>query len=379
MGRFDLKINGENPLIVRRATLDDRDKIFDFIKIAYANWKKRIPERWYWQYIINPYVNKNELPIWIATDSEGNVIGQICAVNELMQINNTIYKIGWGIDFHVLSNYRGHGIGTSLLKAKDDYYNVSLSLGLTSAARRIRRSLGSKDASTMYSYFLQFSPNSLLNSIIRKNSNNYIYRFIKLTGLYKIMTVILNKWLNSKRKFKKNHSGDIKYITAKHFGKEVDALWEKVSSEFDCAIVRDSRYLNWKYLEFPNRKYNIFLSEIKGEIVGYIILRKKRYKLSKVKHYRGIIVDFLFSTANTDHLTNGINFAIDFFIEQGINDIRIATSVKKYTECIEKIGYPRPVFKKKARFKSSFSVDSNSILNAEWLLSYGDSNQQQFM
>jgi len=379
MGRFDLKINGENPLIVRRATLEDRDKIFDFIKTAYTNWKRRIPDRWYWQFVNNPYVNKKELPIWIATDIEGKVIGQICELIEPIKINNTLYKVGWGIDFYVLSDYRGLGIGTKLLKVKDDDCIISFSLGMTSVARRIRRSLGVIYPSTLNSYAPQFSPESFLNLILKKKKFIFLLSFIKITGLYKVMTFLLNQWINIKRKSKRIYHGRINYVAINHFGKEVDDLWRKVSSEFDCAIARDSTYLNWKYMESPNEKYHMYLSEINEEIIGYIILRNKRIKLSKKKQYRGIIVDILFSTINKDHVTHGINFAIDYFMKQGIYDIRIATSVGNYAECIKRIGYPKPIASKKVRSKSALFIDKKEIINDKWLLSYGDSNQQQFI
>ena len=51
---------------VRQATLDDKQKIFEFIRLAYPNrWKYKIPERWEWEFELNPFCPPGQLPIWM--------------------------------------------------------------------------------------------------------------------------------------------------------------------------------------------------------------------------------------------------------------------------------------------------------------------------
>src|SRR5262245_34596502 len=41
------------------------------------------------------------------------------------------------------------------------------------------------------------------------------------------------------------------------FGGECDALWQCVAPTFRIAIVRDARYLNWRYADAPDRRYRL--------------------------------------------------------------------------------------------------------------------------
>ena len=62
-------------LQVRKATLADKPAIFTFIKKAYQNrWQYKIPEWWEWEYVRDPFLEKDELPIWIATNEADQVV-----------------------------------------------------------------------------------------------------------------------------------------------------------------------------------------------------------------------------------------------------------------------------------------------------------------
>jgi hypothetical protein len=39
------------------------------------------------------------------------------------------------------------------------------------------------------------------------------------------------------------------------FGPDADALWERLSPAYDCSVIRDARYLRWRYDECPRHDY----------------------------------------------------------------------------------------------------------------------------
>jgi hypothetical protein len=59
------------------------------------------------------------------------------------------------------------------------------------------------------------------------------------------------------------------------FGQEVDRLWEQVSPELPVAIVRDARYLNWRYAACPDVHYTMLgaFHRLTGALAGVAILR----------------------------------------------------------------------------------------------------------
>jgi|GEM_PF-3974749 len=51
-----------------------------------------------------------------------------------------------------------------------------------------------------------------------------------------------------------------------------DVLWRAVATEFPVAVVRDSDYLTWRYVDNPLVQYTILIAERGGDLLGYAIL-----------------------------------------------------------------------------------------------------------
>jgi hypothetical protein len=65
-------------------------------------------------------------------------------------------------------------------------------------------------------------------------------------------------------------------------------LWERLSVIYKIAIIREKRYLNWRYLYKPDNDYKIFALG-KNEIIGYIVLKVFESNGLKI----GSIIDLL--------------------------------------------------------------------------------------
>ncbi len=355
-------------MIIRRATIDDKDAIFEFISTAYDNPEDKIPNRWHWQFVDNPFVKKDNLPIWIAVDNNGKVICQSPSMIEPLKIGNNILMAEWGVDFRVLTSHEGLGIAPLVVTSNRKDSCIFMSLGMTQLSRKMNMKLGSVPIVELNSYVLNIPPDVIANSLKVKNINRFLKYSLGLPFLSKIISALINKWMSLKRsKFADLKS--LKFVPLQHFGQEIDLLWDKVSSEFDCSIVRNSKYLNWKYFKHPCIKYDAFLIERKKEVVGYIILRGKSTQ--------GIIVDFLFSTKEDEVISGGLSYAVEHFLDKGVYDIRVATSVKEYAECIKKIGFPLLRTSEIPLFFSADLMIINIAKTKRWLLSYGDCDQQQ--
>jgi len=355
-------------LIIRRATIDDKDAIFEFIITAYDNPEDKIPNRWHWQFVDNPFVKKDNLPIWIAIDNNGKVICQSPNMIEPIKIGNEILIAAWGVDYRVLTSHEGLGIAPLVVMSNRKDSSIFMSLGMTQVSRKMNLKLGSIPIAELNSYILNIPPDVLTNTLKVRNINRFIKYGLGLPFLSKIISALINKWMSLKRR-KYADLKSLKFIPIQSFGQEIDLLWDKISSEFDCAIVRNSNYLNWKYLKHPCIKYDVFLIKRKEEVVGYIILRKKGTK--------GLIVDFLFSTKEEKIIFGGLSYAVEHFLNKRVYDIRVATSVKEYSECIKKIGFPLSRASEIPLFYSTDPVTMNIAKTKRWLLSYGDCDQQQ--
>lgn len=83
--------------------------------------------------------------------------------------------------------------------------------------------------------------------------------------------------------------GAYKISCIDYFGKEYDELWERVKNQFKIAVVRNSQYLNWRYLNKPNSRYIKAQVKAGQKVVGYCIgMVEKRFGLRI-----GYIIDIL--------------------------------------------------------------------------------------
>ncbi|MFZ9846471.1 MAG: GNAT family N-acetyltransferase, partial [Candidatus Limnocylindrus sp.] len=129
---------------IRHARVSDAESLQAFIRNAYgreAHWKR--DERWRWQFVANPEARPGlELPTVIATDGE-EIIGQMAAV-----------RAGWKLDFYVLSEYRGRGLGRLLLEPIARSSLLSLGLTMAPASRKILKRSGSVGLGSVSHYCL---------------------------------------------------------------------------------------------------------------------------------------------------------------------------------------------------------------------------------
>lgn len=54
---------------------------------------------------------------------------------------------------------------------------------------------------------------------------------------------------------------------------QIDALWQAIRHDQIVSPIRDSAWLNWRYLSAPMFDYHVLLAEQAGEPVGYVVYR----------------------------------------------------------------------------------------------------------
>jgi hypothetical protein len=325
-------MNRSSIVCVRRATLDDRPSVFAFIKQAYqGRWEFKIPHRWHWEFVNNPFLASSELPIWIAVTKHGTVVGQACALMEPLKIGESILKLGWGVDFYVDCALRGQGIGRRLRAAYYDAQELSMTLKTAKITRKITSSLGAVPIEPVTRYVRRDSPE--LRSAAELPNSGYKWALRGGAILRRLCCVKRVKaapsLAASSRKF---------VITpVQSFGKELDTLWNLVSPNFDGIIKRDHVYLNWKYVQQPHIQYRRYLARRNGSLCGYVIVREGSPPEPRI----GIIADLF--VAPDDHATIFalIDHAITEFQAAGITVAVAATSVGAYQQAFERLGFSK--------------------------------------
>ena len=366
---------------IRRATLEDKPKIFKFIQNAYTNiWQYRIPDRWEWEFLKNPHLNSKDLPIFIAIDSDGEVIGQSCALIEEAKIGSEIYKIGWGVDAFVLPEYRGQGIGMQLQKANDEARAIFMSLSMAKSVRKMKIRLGSTpiDPVPVYRRYQRLSVEVFHNTGAKNiEQDQMIQKGQLILRLIKIVTkrfyFIFRNFLTdmSPNNLLHKKANDLVIAEVEMFPEDVDELWEKISPRFYAIIKRDKNHLNWKYVDQPNIDYLKVIARRQGKICGYIILRKGRYP----ERNFGMVSDIFVDPEDSQTICLMLGYALDHFRKEKVTEIIAASTIQQYQSFLERHGFLKtgeeyPVIHSK--------VDGLKVEPGGWFLGNSDHDWDQY-
>jgi len=68
------------------------------------------------------------------------------------------------------------------------------------------------------------------------------------------------------------------------FDERVDELLQAISKRFTFVVLKDHRFLNWRYVDRPDIDYKIFTFEKNTKLMGYVILKHFQYGGYKKSH-----------------------------------------------------------------------------------------------
>jgi hypothetical protein len=100
------------------------------------------------------------------------------------------------------------------------------------------------------------------------------------------------------------------------FGDEVDVFWEQIKSSLDFAVIRDRKYLNWRYCDNRAGDFKVVTASKNGELVGYSVLRVNRYDPS---YPVGYVADMMTIPTEPAAQSMLLDDAVRYFDDEQIN------------------------------------------------------------
>lgn len=214
-------------------------------------------------------------------------------------------------------------------------------------------------------YFRPLNFCSLINNYIK---NNF---FSKILGKF-------FNFLHSLLFKKEKEVDDISIERIFEFGEEFDDLWNLVRKKIKIAVIRDSTYLNWRYIQKPEENYIIFNIKKNKELKGYIVLKIAQKFGLKI----GLIIDILADPTNILYVNCLINHVILYFQKMKTDLISVIMYPNHvYLKSLKKLGFIK-VFKKLMPQKFYFVAKANNneviekfIKNPKnWYITWGDTD-----
>lgn len=240
---------------------------------------------------------------------DNEIVGQSCVYRVQAMLRGQSIEWWWGVDAFVIEKSRGLGIGKKLQKKlADDHPNVS-SACYSRINGIVKRKIGQTPfcevAFGFYpcSRFFSVAIELLYYKILKKRVNVPI----RIPNFYYYLRSIGKSNLN-------NYN-----ITETQLDCNVnDFIDNSLSKRYDFYIVRDQKYLDWKYKQNPTLKYSRLFIKSESRVEAIVMLSKPFYTefiISKVKAVN--LLDYFITPESNLKLDDIIHLVMRYHKDRG--------------------------------------------------------------
>jgi hypothetical protein len=290
---------------LHRYRASDRAEVFDFVRAMFsADDSARILAQWAWKYDSNPF-NRPEGPTVYLVRVGSKLVSQIAAFRLPM----------WIAGIQCMAEHRGEQV------VHPDYRRQKLWQRV-----KLRHS---SDTPIAFAWAGEISTRSAMGGgwlpgpmtpLIRVlDAGPLIERFTHSRLLGSIGTgastaarlagAPMRRWRSSQLGVR---------VRLDAFDDSVDALWARARRTDKAMVVRDHRYLNWRYCKRPDASYMLFGIKRQSELTGFLVARATTTRGVRTGH----LVDFLVAEGSSDVLSVLIDDALDEFQANGVAAVR---------------------------------------------------------
>jgi len=215
-----------------------------------------------------------EPPYWVV--KEGPTLVAACALTPVrVAVAGTEVAGTWGSDPLVVAERQRQGLGSALLRAWDRGTSVALGAGLSEATRSRLVAMRWPKAVPLPCLVKPISRRALRQPTWPMAVN----RLVSAVTLPVVRVVSRTRPLRE----------EVEPI--RRFDAGADRLWERLAGRFALAVRRDAGYLNWKFIDPPDVRYNAALLKRGTDIDGYVVYRHLREPQGRVTQIVDLLAD----------------------------------------------------------------------------------------
>lgn len=286
----------------------DEEHIVHLLKEVWNDWPQfdlqcASINHWRWK-----YQNSLKEKMITLAELEGNLIGCLHTFTSRIKVGKHEIHGSQGADAAVHPDYRQMGVYNSM---DDLYNNITLNYSLSGNPIVFNKAIrnGGTPFPTPLTQMVRIL--DIDKHLETKDSDNVLlkkYGFKTLNLFYKT----LKKFSRDDEKPMNNY----KITSVEKFNPSIDVFWDKIKNHYDFILIRDRKYLNWRYCDSRGGNYKVFIIARDGEIIGYCVLRVNKYDID---YPVGNIVDMITLPNEETSLQILFNHASRFFDEREIN------------------------------------------------------------
>jgi GNAT superfamily N-acetyltransferase len=348
---------------IKQFELAEREALLSFLPLAYPDEpRKSEPAYWDWHFLENPHVNPDDIPLWIVKSAE-RIVGQLAAIPIELKVGDERKRAIWVIDLIVDRNFRGQKLGKRLFLAAAESYSTMIALGMN-------------EKSTPILYALNWTP---LGGVNRYQRLLYPGHAIAEVANRKPVKEFINLCYAPfrPRSTQLSPTSNVSVREVRKFDASFDALWQNACSQWQCAVVRDSRFLEWQFMRQPGKKFDV-LGLYDGErLVGYVVLFFRKAGKGGVPP-KASIADLCYDAASSlEVIDELLKAALRLAQERRVGSLVTDVLDVQVEERLRRFGFWR--IKASPRFMASTAENQDLIYNASnWFLTRADSDVSIF-
>lgn len=279
---------------------EDPEQLFRLFELTYGTSVNSA--LWEWKYLKNP--RSSEIVVFVAED-EGKIIAATTRIPAKLRIDRRQIDAHFNMDTVVHPDFRRKGIMREIYEHTSRHMPVLFSKGTNPNMYLLLKKLGYRDI----------------------EPNTYMVNYLSIPKL------LLQKFgIYTPQQQTANGSAarsDFKRVD--RFGPEFDEFWDASRKGFYGVFERDSRYMNWRYIDIPGRNYQAFYRIKDGRPVSLIVLRIKAGSSS--------IVELVWDRRSNEEPWHSIEFAIQHSKQSGSLKVSYWGTLSELREGLKRYGF----------------------------------------
>jgi hypothetical protein len=282
--------------------------------------RNRTIEQWRWEYLDTPAGPGKVLLV----EEDGKLIAHEAMVPMRFQVLDRDVLSGKIEDAYIAREFRGKKLFGPLTEkcieiSEQAGYLVTFGLTARPVNYQLHVSRGYKHTCSLNAYFAPLRPSEVLADIVRVLRPSATKRMAMKPAL-KILAARFES--RAKKLETEPDRYDIERVA--RFDGRFDDLWRDFTTGRGIiSVKRSSAFLNWRYIDNPYRKYEVFAASSGGRVVGYLCAAVVTREDMDLSIRVGVISDFLVLPGYEPALASFVRGAVGVWRSQGA-DVAIA-------------------------------------------------------
>ncbi|MEP6719785.1 MAG: GNAT family N-acetyltransferase [bacterium] len=253
---------------IKQFKLEDQDALLSFLRAAYSDEPRKSEFAfWRWHYLENPFTSLDDMPLWIVRRGE-QIVGQLATIPIHLKVGKDKTRAIWILDFVILPEYRGRGLGKRLVLAAGESFPTMLTLGINAQSTAVFRSLKWVALGGVHRYHRLLYPGDAFREVS------------KFEPLRRLINLFYAPFRPRYSRMSDTGGRAIREVTT--FDASFEDLWQRASVQWPCAVVRSPSFLEWQFARQPGKKFDVLGLYEHDQMVGYVVLFFRKDEQSKV-------------------------------------------------------------------------------------------------